>query len=89
MKKRAIRRDQEIRKKNKAKRIMKENWGFSKDMITERSVGLTASTHGKPCSCPMCGNPRKYWNEKTRQEVLEDISDSEYPPKGIISTEDE
>ncbi len=22
----------------------------------------------KPCSCHMCGNPRKYWKEKTMQE---------------------
>ncbi|MEM9547036.1 MAG: hypothetical protein AAGA77_13730 [Bacteroidota bacterium] len=21
------------------------------------------------CSCFMCGNPRKYWNEKTLQEI--------------------
>lgn len=21
-----------------------------------------------PCSCPACGNPRKWFNEKTRQE---------------------
>lgn len=67
---------------------MKENWGFSDDMITKRAIGHTASTHGKPCSCWMCGNPRKYWNEKTKQEVLEEIKDSEYQ-KGIIPTEDE
>jgi len=23
----------------------------------------------KPCSCAMCGNPRKYFGEKTRQEI--------------------
>jgi hypothetical protein len=25
-----------------------------------------------PCSCTMCGNPRKYFKEKTRQEILSD-----------------
>jgi len=24
---------------------------------------------GKPCSCSMCGNPRKHFNQKTRQEI--------------------
>lgn len=24
--------------------------------------------HGKPCSCFMCGNPRKFWGELTMQE---------------------
>jgi len=23
----------------------------------------------KPCSCFMCGNPRKFWKEKTLQEI--------------------
>lgn len=27
----------------------------------------------KPCSCYMCGNPRKWFNELTRQEKLSDI----------------
>lgn len=28
-----------------------------------------ASNHGKLCSCWMCGNPRKYWKQKTIQEL--------------------
>jgi hypothetical protein len=28
----------------------------------------------KRCSCCMCGNPRKFWNEKTMQEKKADIS---------------
>jgi len=24
---------------------------------------------GQPCSCPMCGNPRKHFKQKTRQEI--------------------
>ena len=77
MKKRAARRDQEIRKKKKAKKVMKENWGFSDSMINERNIGLTASTHGKPCSCPMCGNPRRHFGEKTMQEIKADITTDE------------
>lgn len=77
MKKRAIRREQEIRKKNKAKKIMKESWGYPDDMIDEKRIGKTASTHGKPCSCPMCGNPRRHFGEKTRQETKADIKTDE------------
>ena len=32
----------------------------------------------KICSCPMCGNPRKYFNEKTRQEKQNDRKNNEY-----------
>lgn len=28
-----------------------------------------------PCSCPLCGNPRKYYGEKTRQEVIVPFSE--------------
>lgn len=29
--------------------------------------------HGKPCSCFMCGNPRKFWGELTMQEKRADL----------------
>lgn len=29
------------------------------------------------CSCYMCGNPRKYFKEKTRQEEIFDLSSTE------------
>lgn len=28
--------------------------------------------NSRMCSCHMCGNPRKHWNEKTIQEKRED-----------------
>ncbi len=28
-----------------------------------------------PCSCWMCGNPRKWWKEKTMQERRQDEAD--------------
>ena len=73
--KRAERRKQEFRKKQKAKKILKNSWSYAPEMITDRRIGLTASTHGKKCSCHICGNPRKYWKEKTRQEILQDESE--------------
>lgn len=27
------------------------------------------STHCRPCSCPMCGNPRRYFKRHTLKEV--------------------
>jgi len=35
---------------------------------SERRLGKLVSTP-KPCSCYMCGNPRKYWGEKTLREI--------------------
>jgi hypothetical protein len=35
----------------------------------ERWVKLMTSTHRKPCSCPGCGNVRRHFGTKTRQEL--------------------
>ena len=68
MKKRAARRAQKDKNKKKAKRIMKESWHCEGGLMDPRHVGKTASTHGKPCSCPMCGNPRRHFHKVTMQE---------------------
>jgi len=31
------------------------------------------ANHLASCSCRMCGNPRKYFHEKTRQELKADL----------------
>jgi hypothetical protein len=41
-------------------------------------VGIYANTH-TPCSCWMCGNPRKYFNEKTLQELKTEQAVSSTP----------
>ncbi len=33
-----------------------------------RSLGKIARTR-RLCSCPMCGNPRKFWKQETIQEM--------------------
>lgn len=38
----------------------------------KREVGIASKTK-KSCSCWMCGNPRKYKGEKTKQEKLMEI----------------
>lgn len=62
MRNRAFRRFQELKKKKWVQKI------FSRYRhLDEAVVGIIAhSPHN--CSCHMCGNPRKWFNEKTMQE---------------------
>ena len=39
-----------------------------------RWLGMVVDTP-TPCSCWMCGNPRKYFTEKTMQELRQDEAD--------------
>jgi hypothetical protein len=48
----------------KKKRRKYWSWGENK---SDRAIGMLVHTP-KTCSCHMCGNPRKYWKEKTIQE---------------------
>lgn len=49
------------------------NWLFLKFERSEdnknRTLGMLRYTH-KRCSCWMCGNPRKYFKERTRKELI-------------------
>ena len=63
MRTRDYRRNQEEKKK---KKVVKHDW-FSWFAPTPTLIGLKAHTP-KNCSCYMCGNPRKFFNEKTFQE---------------------
>ena len=49
-------------------------WG---GRIEPRGIGRMASTHNVPCSCSRCGNPRRIFGTKTRQEVKEDLLEKE------------
>ena len=53
----------------KATKIAMGWWGI-KDPNNEdvKQKALRIYKNRKPCSCDMCGNPRKYWNELTIQE---------------------
>ncbi len=59
---------QEEKSKIKAKRILIEEdiWNVNDDDFVKK-VGIRSHSP-KWCSCHMCGNPRKYWKEKTIQE---------------------
>lgn len=59
---RAFRRHQRERLKKKRSHYY-GGWAGS----SPRTLGLILTTP-TPCSCPMCGNPRKHFGEITRQE---------------------
>lgn len=61
---RANRRHHRFRIREKAKRIMKFVMGDSYD----DEDAVKRADHLATCSCNMCGNPRKFYGEKTRQE---------------------
>ena len=46
--------------------LKKKFWNGSED---ERELHLKKIAETRhPCSCHMCGNPRKHWKDKTMQE---------------------
>lgn len=57
-------------RRHDAARIKKNRrWHWGRDMAQEgRQLGKLLHT-ATPCSCPMCGNPRKYFGHRTIQEL--------------------
>jgi hypothetical protein len=70
---RAIRRHHAKRIKDRVRRMIKDTWGdlYQTTVDDPRHVGMVAHTP-KTCSCPCCGNPRKHFGLKTRQELKEE-----------------
>lgn len=60
--KRAIRRSHQKRLSRK-----RANYLIAKNCVNEKQLAKLVNTP-KPCSCYMCGNPRKYFNEITIHE---------------------
>jgi hypothetical protein len=52
------RRDEKIRKKDKARRVWREAWGMKNSDYEEEFVN-THADNLKSCSCNMCCSPRK------------------------------
>lgn len=70
---RAYVRESKRKAKEKVKHIAEDIWGMSEnDFPTKRDyekwLSNMTSTHGKPCSCFLCGNPRRFDGEETIQE---------------------
>jgi hypothetical protein len=71
MRGRAIRRKQLQLAKARARRRL-PLWDLP---TTAHWIGIHAHTP-KLCSCWMCGNPRRFLGERTRQELLADMKTS-------------
>jgi hypothetical protein len=65
MRGRAMRRHQLQVAKARARRLL-ALWGLPPTPVR---IGIHGGTR-VVCSCWMCGNPRKYYGERTRQELL-------------------
>ena len=50
------------------KKVQQRFERIHKTKISKKLIGKLAQVHGSDCSCFRCGNPRKYYNEKTLQE---------------------
>lgn len=66
--KRAQRRFHRERIRNKRKSYWNAN-DLPNGHLDDVRLGIVTSTPAT-CSCWMCGNPRKYWGDKTRQELM-------------------
>ena len=73
MRGRAYRRHQDWLAKRRAYNVL-DGWGVSDP--NPGHVGKVASTHGKPCSCWMCGNARRI-EGPTRKELLAALAHKE------------
>ena len=62
MRTKAYRRFQDRKAKRKSEKLLKMLHADCLDQfpVTEREIGRFAGCHRRPCSCFMCGNPRKY-----------------------------
>jgi hypothetical protein len=70
MRDRAFRRFQELKKKQWVQKFFSKH--RARD-LTDADVGVYAHTPAL-CSCYMCGNPRKWWDQKTiHEKKMEDF----------------
>ena len=71
MSKRAERRHHSQRMKAKARRVYRQNNSFLRTWAEDAAA--KRADYLKSCSCSMCGNPRKWTKDQTRQEDLADL----------------
>lgn len=72
--------EQQVKRKKKTVNLLKilGHRGLPHiEIINPKRVGCYLRTR-KPCSCWMCGNPRKFFNEKTKQEIIWESVENEY-----------
>jgi hypothetical protein len=81
---RSFRRLQAERAKSRARWLWTDIWqvkdysrgaGYSPCEPNPIWVGRMAQTHCKPCSCPGCGNARRHFGRRSRQELRAALDD--------------
>ena len=65
----AFRQQQWQRARGRAFLHLRWIWSYDPSWVTAKAIARRA-IHRTPCSCSMCGNPRRYTGEVTRQETL-------------------
>lgn len=74
MRSKAWRRSQDEMKRLKARDVVKSRSLDKNKEPTPEDIGRAAAVHCRDCSCWMCGNPRKHFNQKSLKErALEPI----------------
>lgn len=76
-KKRERRRRDYLRMKERARKVQSVWWGTH---VTDPKLEAPSSklaNNISACSCYMCGNPRKWWKEKTFQEIKAEMDANE------------
>ena len=76
-KKRERRRRDFLRMKKRARKVQASWWNTHHTDPELDKPSSKLANNIKACSCDMCGNPRKWWNEITFQEKKADIDDKE------------
>ena len=56
--------------RNRLLKKRKNYWGLADNELADFVTTQKLANTPKPCSCFMCGNPRKYFNEKKKQERI-------------------
>jgi len=66
------------RLKSRRRSMLRAEWPRLGDELADDPafIGGLVTTHTR-CSCPMCGNPRKWFGTLTRQELRADIDAGE------------
>lgn len=75
MRDKAYRRWREQISKQHVRHVVERVWLDTAGYLNPRTIGKMAHSHCVPCSCYMCGNPRRHWNIKTIAERRRDERD--------------
>jgi len=73
MKGKAIRRHHKNRIVNKMVFVQKNCWHIQDEAEEDTILRAKMMADNRACGCPMCGNPRKWFNKKKLQELKAEL----------------